>query len=132
MNADTILWGSIALMTLQTSVTEASVVHGRYTLGPKHLLNIFVHQFVIIGAILGVLFQDVPNIKAHLFLVSMCIMCWLWFGECFMGAWQRQNIMYSREDFSIIQKPPQRRFAEFLSLVVPLVLIDLYKLRESL
>lgn len=132
MNADTILWGAIALMTLQTSVTDVAVVHGRYTLGPKHILNILIHQFVIIGAILGVLFQDVPNIKAHLFLVSMCIMCWLWFDECFMGAWQRQNILYSREDFNIIQKPPQRRFAEFLSLVVPLIIIDLYKLRGSL
>jgi hypothetical protein len=132
MNADTILWASIALMTLQTSVTEASVVHGRYELGPKHLLNIFIHQFVIIGAILGVLFQGVSNIKAHLFLISMCIMCWLWFGECFMGAWQRRNIAYSREDFVVIQKPPERRLVEFLSLVVPLVLIDLYKLRGSL
>jgi len=132
MNADNVLWASIALMAAHTSFTDVSVVHGRYTLGPKHILNIFVHQFIIIGAILGLLFQGVPSIKAHLFLISMCIMCWIWFGECFMGAWQRQNIAYSREDFSIIQKPPQRRFAEFLSLVVPLVLIDLYKLRGSL
>ena len=132
MNADTILWGSIALMTLQTSVTEASVVHGRYTLGPKHLLNILVHQFVIIGAVLGVLFQGASNITAHLFLISMCIMCWLWFGECFMGAWQRENIAYKREDFTIIQKPKERRLAEFLSLVIPLMAIDIYKLRGSL
>lgn len=132
MNADTILWASIALMTVHVSITDAFVVHGRYTLSSKHLLNILIHQFVIIGAILGLLFQGTSHIKAHLCLISMCIMCWLWFGECFMGAWQRLNIGYSREDFNIIQKPPQRRLAEFLSLVVPLVIIDLYKLRGSL
>jgi hypothetical protein len=132
MNADTVLWASIALMTAHSSFTDVTVVHGRYTLGPKHLLNIFVHQFVIICAILGVLFQGVSNIKVHLFLVSMCILCWMWFDECLMGAWQRENILYSREDFDVIQKPPQRRFAQFLSLVVPLVIIDIYKLRGSL
>lgn len=132
MNADTILWASIALMTVHVSITDAFVVHGRYTLSSKHLLNILIHQFVIIGAILGLLFQGTSHIKAHLCLISMIILTWLWFGECFMGAWQRQNIMYSREDFKIIQKPPQRRLAEFLSLVVPLVIIDLYKLRGSL
>ena len=132
MNADNVLWASIALMTAHTSFTDVSVVHARYTLGPKHILNIFVHQFIILGAILGVLFQGTSNIKAHLFLVSMCIMCWLCFGECFMGAWKRENIGYSHEDFTIIQKPKERRLAEFLSLVIPLLAIDIYKLRGSL
>jgi hypothetical protein len=132
MNADNVLWASIALMTAHTSFTDVSVVHGRYTLGPKHILNILVHQFIIIGVILGLLFQGASNIKAHLFLISMCIMCWLWFGECFMGAWQRENIAYNHEDFTIIQKPKERRLAEFLSLVIPLLAIDIYKLRGSL
>jgi len=132
MNADNVLWASIALMTAHTSFTDVSVVHGRYTLGAKHILNILVHQFIIIGAILGLLFQGASNIKAHLFLISMCIMCWLWFGECFMGAWQRENIGYNHEDFTIIQKPKERRLAEFLSLVIPLLAIDIHKLRGSL
>lgn len=132
MDADTVLWASIALMTFHTSFTEISVIHGKYTLGSKHLLNILVHQFVIIGAIIGLLFQKVSNIQAHLLLISLCIACWLWFGECFMGAWQRENIQYSREDFDVIQKPKDRRFVEFLSMVVPLLLIDLYKLRARL
>jgi hypothetical protein len=132
MNADTILWASIALMTVHVSITDAFVVHGRYTLSSKHLLNILIHQFVIIGAILGLLFQGTSHIKAHLCLISMIILTWLWFGECFMGAWQRLNIGYSREDFAVIQKPPGRRFAECLGMVIPMLLIDLYKLRGSL
>ena len=132
MNADNVLWASIALATVHVSTTDLDVIHGKYTLGPKHIINIILHQFIIIASILGILFQQTQNIYMHLFIVSMCILCWLSFGGCFMAQWQRNNIIYSPEDFMIIQKPKEKRLGQFLSIIIPYLLIDLYKLRGSL
>jgi hypothetical protein len=132
MNADSILWAAIALSTIHASTTDMHVIHGQYTLGPEHILNIVVHQWIIIGSILGILFQRVSNIHAHLFIVSMCIVCWAGFNGCFMAQWQRDNIIYSLTDFTIIQKPKEKRLGQFLAVVVPCLFIDLYKLRGSL
>jgi hypothetical protein len=46
-----------------------------------------------------------------------------------MAIWQRDNITYTPEDFVTIQKPKSQRLFEFLGMVIPLLLIDLYKLR---
>jgi hypothetical protein len=132
MNADTILWGTIALMTAHNSLLDIDVIHGAYSLGNMEKLNIIMHQFVGISALVGVFFQNYESIQAHMFIVGMIAVCWYYFDGCFMAQWQRNNITYTPDDFVRIQKPKERRFVEFLSLVVPLLVIDLYKLRGSL
>ena len=129
MNADTAVWAAIAIMTMHNSLTDVSVIHGKYTLDAKQKLNIVWHQTVIVMALLGLLFESKTNIQTHLFLISMCALCWLWFDGCFMAIWQRDNITYTPEDFTIIQKTKGQRLFEFLGMVVPLFFIDLYKLR---
>lgn len=128
MDADTIVWAAIVISTLHVSTTDLTVIHGRHTLGPKEQMNIVVHQFFIVAALLGVLFQKRMNIKAHFFLILTCIVCWLWFKGCFMAQWQRNNIRYTPDEFAVIQKPKNKRLSEFLGMVVPLLLIDGYKL----
>ncbi len=128
MEADAILWAAIAISTLHVSQTDISVIHGRYKLDLKQQLNIVVHQFFIVAALLGVLFQQRQNIQAHLFLIMICIVCWIWFNGCFMAQWQRNNITYTSEEFTRIQKPKDKRLVQFLSMVAPLLIIDLYKL----
>lgn len=128
MEADTILWAAIVISTLHVSQNDISVIHGRHMLGPKEQLNILLHQFIIVTALLGVLFQKSFNIQFHLFIVLACIVCWIWFNGCFMAQWQRDNIRYTPEEFIIIQKPKDKRLTQFLSMVVPLLIIDLYKL----
>jgi len=129
---DRTIWGIIALMTAHNSLLDIDVIHGNYSLGFKEKLNIVMHQFVGLAAIIGVFFRGVESIHAHVFIVSMIALCWTYFGGCFMAQWQREHITYTPDDFVRIQKPEGRRFAEFLSLVVSLLLIDLYKLRGSL
>jgi len=128
MEADAILWAAIAISTLHVSQTDISVIHGRHTLGPKEKLNILLHQFIIVSALLGVLFQERFNIQAHIFVIMMCIICWIWFNGCFMAQWQRNNIVYTPEEFIRIQRPKDKRLVQFLSMVAPLLIIDLYKL----
>ena len=129
MQTDAIVWAIIALMTANNSLTDIEVIHGRYELGPKHKLNILVHQFVILTAMLGLFFTRRTNIQAHLFLVCVSIACMLFFKGCFLAQWQRNNITYTQEDFHRIQKSKSRRNLEFLTIIVPVLLIDLYKLR---
>jgi intracellular septation protein A len=129
LDADTILWASIVLMTGHLSILDVTVIHGRYTLDAKQKLNIVLHQFFGIAGGLGVLFQKKLFIQMHLFLVSMIIACWLWFDGCFMAKWQRDSITYkSEEDFIVIQKSKAQRQREFFTMIIPLFLIDLYKL----
>jgi hypothetical protein len=129
MKPDTTVWAIILFMTVYVSLVDIRVIHGKYQLGPKHMLNILLHQFVILTAMLGAFFVTRPNIHAHLFLVVMSILCMLYFKGCFMAQWQRDNVVYTPEDFLLIQKPKERRMFEFLSIIVPVLLIDLYKLR---
>lgn len=128
MDADIIVWAAIIISTLHVSNTDITVIHGRHKLNLKQQMNIVVHQFFIVAALLGVLFQQRRNIQAHLFLIMACILCWVWFKGCFMAQWQRNNIKYTSDEFAVIQKPKGQRLGEFLSMVVPLLLIDLYKL----
>jgi hypothetical protein len=132
MNADTVLWGAIALMTAHNSMLDVEVIHGKYSLGNMEKLNIVIHQLVGLLALIGVFFQGYGNIQVHMFVIGMIALCWSYFGGCFMAQWQRNNITYTPDDFVRIQKPKERRFFDFLSLVVSMLLIDLYKLRGSL
>jgi hypothetical protein len=56
MDADTVLWAAIALMTAHNSLTDINVIHGRYMLDAKQKLNIVLHQFVIIVSTSSVYF----------------------------------------------------------------------------
>ena len=78
---------------------------------------------------LGLFFLDRQNIQAHLFLICVSIACMLFFRGCFLAQWQRTNITYTQDDFIRIQKTKSRRNIEFLTIIVPVLLIDLYKLR---
>ena len=129
MQTDATVWAIIALMTVCNSLVDIDVIHGRYELGPKHKLNILIHQFVILTAMLGLFFLDRQNIQAHLFLICVSIACMLFFKGCFLAQWQRANITYTQDDFIRIQKTKSRRNLEFLTIIVPVLLIDLYKLR---
>ena len=129
MQTDATVWAIIALMTVCNSLVDIDVIHGRYELGPKHKLNILIHQFVILTAMLGLFFLDRQNIQAHLFLICVSIACMLFFKGCFLAQWQRANITYTQDDFIRIQKTKSRRNIEFLTIIVPVLLIDLYKLR---
>jgi hypothetical protein len=127
MNADTILWAAIALMTFGVSRTDIDVIHGRYMLTLKQKLNIYVHQFIILVVTIGILFQKRSNIQTHMFLTSVCVACWLWFDGCFMAEWQREQIPYTEDDLAVIQKPEDVRFREFI-WTIPILIFDLYKL----
>jgi len=129
MDADSVLWGAIALMTAHNSLLDVDVIHGKYMLGYKEKLNILAHQFVGLSALIGAFFQGTESIQAHMFIVGMIAVCWVYFGGCFMAMWQRDNITYTPDDFVRIQKTKSRRLFEFFSLVIPLLFIDLYKLR---
>jgi hypothetical protein len=128
LSADTIAWSSIALATIHSSFTDMSVIHGKYPLRAKEKLNIIIHQFVITSVIFGALFQNVSNIYTHMMILLSCASCWAFFGGCFMAQWQRENITYTPVDFTIIQKPKDRRLVEFLGTIVPLFVFDLLKL----
>jgi hypothetical protein len=94
----------------------------------KKKLNIVLHQVFITLIILGLLFQERSNIHTHIMTLIVCASCWYWFDGCFMAKWQRDNVLYTPEDFPIIQKPKRQRFLEFVGMIVPLFLFDLYKL----
>lgn len=115
-------------MTLYNSLIDIQVIHAKYMLGTKHLLNVFIHQFIIMTAMIGAFFTSRTNIQAHLFLVLVSIACMLFFKACFMAEWQRKNIPYMIEDLLIIHKSERRRVFDFLLIIVPVLLIDLFKL----
>lgn len=123
------IWAAIAIMTFLNSRLDVQVIHRGYSLGPKHILNIIIHQFIILMAILGILFVDRSSIQAHLFLLSMCVLCWIWFKGCFMYHWQLKNIPYEEMDLKRIHGTPSNQFLNFMAIVVPGIIIDLYKLR---
>lgn len=130
LSADTIAWSSIALATIHTSFTDISVIHGKYALDFKKKLNIVLHQCVITSILFGVLFQSPSNIHTHMVLLAGAAACWYYFDGCFMAKWQRDNVIYNPGDFLTIQKPKHRRLMEFLGTILPLLLIDIYKLRR--
>lgn len=117
------------MMTLFNSRLDVEVIHRGYVLGPKHILNILVHQFIILASILGILFVERTSIQAHLFLMVMCAICWIWFKGCFLYQWQIENIPYEEMDQKRIHGSPSAQFMRFMAIVVPTILIDLYKLR---
>jgi hypothetical protein len=122
------IWAAIAVMTFLNSRLDIEVIHRGYFLGPKHKLNIVIHQFIILMAILGVLFVDRSSIQAHLFLLTMCVVCWLWFKGCFMYHWQLNNIPYEETDLKRIHGTPSSQLLNFMAIIVPGILIDMYKL----
>jgi hypothetical protein len=122
------IWAAIAIMTFLNSRTDIEVIHRGYTLGPKHTLNILVHQFIILMAILGILFVDRSSIQAHLFVLSVCVVCWLWFKGCFMHHWQLKNIPYKETDIRGIHGTTDGQLLNFMAIIVPGILIDVYKL----
>jgi hypothetical protein len=129
MGPDMIAWAIIALMTAHNSLLDIDVIHGKYTLRLKEKFNILIHQFIGLTALIGVFFQETESIQVHMFIVGMIALCWMYFGGCFLAQWQRDSIKYTPDDFYRIQKTKFRRIFEFLSMVVPLLLIDLYKLK---
>jgi hypothetical protein len=128
LSADTIAWSSILLSTVHSGFTDISVIHGKYALDAKQKLNIVLHQFVISSVLFGLLFQLRSNIHTHMMILVACASCWYWFDGCFMAKWQRDNVLYTPDDFPIIQKPKHQRLLEFLGTIIPLFLFDLYKL----
>lgn len=125
---DSRIWAAIVIMTLFVSRLDIQVIHRGYPLGPKHILNILVHQFIILAAILGFLFMDRSSIQAHLFLMSMCVVCWVWFNGCFLYHWQVDNIAYDETDLKRIHGTTDGQLLNFMAIVIPGILIDMYKL----
>lgn len=122
------IWAAIVIMTLFMTRLDVEVIHRGYVLGPKHMTNIVVHQFVILASILGLLFVGRTSIQAHLFLLTMCVVCWLWFNGCFLYQWQVDNIPYEEMDLKRIHGSPSGQFWRFMAIIVPGILIDVYKL----
>lgn len=128
--SDLRIWAAIAMMTLFNTRLDIEVIHRGYVLDPMHKLNIVVHQFIILASILGLLFVQRTSIQAHLFLMVMCALCWIWFKGCFLYQWQIDNIPYEEMDQKRIHGSPSMQFLRFVAIVVPAILIDLYKLRS--
>ena len=128
LSADTIAWISIGLTALHLIFVDITVIHGKYRLDTKEKLNIVIHQFFISAILFGVLFQNVSNIYTHMMILVSCASCWAFFGGCFMAQWQREHITYTPVDFTVIQKPKDRRVLEFIGTIFPLFAFDLLKL----
>lgn len=121
----------IALMTILNARTDVTVIHGKYDLTAKDKLLLTFHHFVILFMILGVFFTSRRLIKVHLALVSIAFICWFLFGnKCFLAEWQRSSIPYTDEDIRIIHKSRDTQVAEFFSIVIPLLIIDAWKLKS--
>jgi hypothetical protein len=119
------------MMTVYVGNTNTRVIHGKYSLNPMHHVNMYVHQLAGLTMSLGILFESRILTELHLALILMTIACFLWFGGCFMAMWERENIPYTPEDINIIQRPPEKRTMDFFMLLVPFVLVDIYKLTRS-
>lgn len=119
---------AILMMTAYVGNTNVRVIHGEYNLTPMHHLNMYWHQFAGLTMSLGILFESRTLIELHLALLLGTIACFLWFKGCFLAMWERENIPYTPSDLVRIQRPAEKRFAEFFMLLLPFVFIDLYKL----
>ena len=121
----------IALMTILNARTDVTVIHGKYDLTAKDKLLVTFHHFVILFMILGVFFKSKRLVRIHLGVVIAALMCWFVFGnKCFLADWQRNSIRYTEEDVQIIHKSSDTQVFEFFSIVVPLIAIDMLKLKS--
>jgi hypothetical protein len=119
-------------MSLFFGNQNATLIHKDYDLTTKHRLNMMWHAVIGFTMAFGIFFRNPHLVQLHLALVLMAIASWFWHGGCFMAQWERENIPYTPRDLELIQRPADRRTLEFFMLMVPYVLIDLYKLRGSL
>jgi hypothetical protein len=128
MLCDTKLVIAILMMTAYVGNTNVRVIHGEYKLTYMHHLNMYLHQFIGITMSLGILFQSRTLTELHLAMLIGTIACFVWFKGCFLAMWERENIPYKPPDLIRIQRPEEKRVPEFFMLILPFVLIDLYKL----
>ena len=118
-------------MTILNARTDVTVIHGKYNLTVKDKLLLTFHHFVILFMILGVFFKSRRLIRIHLGVVVTALICWFVFGnKCFLAEWQRNSIRYTEEDVQIIHKSSDTQVFEFFSIVVPLIAIDMLKLKS--
>ena len=118
-------------MTILNARTDVTVIHGKYNLTAKDKLLLTLHHFVILFMILGVFFKSRRLIRIHLGIVIVALICWFMFGnKCFLAEWQRNSIRYTEEDLQIIHKSSDTQVFEFFSIVVPLLAIDILKLKS--
>ena len=121
----------IALMTILNARTDVTVIHGKYNLTAKDKLLLTLHHFVILFMILGVFFKSRRLIRIHLGIVIVALICWFMFGnKCFLAEWQRNSIRYTEEDLQNIHKSSDTQVFEFFSIVIPLLAIDILKLKS--
>ena len=121
----------IALMTILNARTDVTVIHGKYNLTAKDKLLLTFHHFVILFMILGVFFKSRRLVRIHLSVVVASLTCWFMFGNsCFLADWQRNSIRYTDEDLKIIHKSRGTQMFEFFVIVVPLLAIDILKLKS--
>lgn len=116
-------------MTFLNVRTDVTVIHAKYSLSMKDKLLLTFHHFVILFMILGVFFKTRRLVRIHLGVVAL--ICWFIFGnKCFLADWQRNSIRYTEEDVQIIHKSRDTHVFEFFVIVVPLLAIDLLKLKS--
>ena len=121
----------IALMTFLNARTDVTVIHAKYSLSMKDKLLLTFHHFVILFMILGVFFKSRRLVRVHLGVVVTALICWFMFGNsCFLADWQRNSIRYTDEDLQIIHKSRDTQLFEFFSIVIPLIAIDILKLKS--
>ena len=118
-------------MTFLNVRTDVTVIHAKYSLSMKDKLLLTFHHFVILFMILGVFFKTRRLVRIHLGVVVAALIYWFIFGnKCFLADWQRSSIRYTEEDVQIIHKSRNTQVFEFFVIVVPLLAIDLLKLKS--
>ena len=121
----------IALMTILNARTDVTVIHAKYSLSMKDKLLLTFHHFVILFMILGAFFKSRRLVRIHLGLIVVALLCWFMFGnKCFLADWQRKSIRYTEEDLQIIHKSRDTQMFEFFVIVIPLLAIDILKLKS--
>jgi hypothetical protein len=121
----------IALMTILNARTDVTVIHAKYSLSMKDKLLLTFHHFVILFMILGVFFKSRRLVRIHLGVVVAALICWFVFGnKCFLAEWQRNSINYTEDDRMIIHKSHGTQLFEFFGIIVPLLAIDILKLKS--
>lgn len=117
-------------MTILNARTDITVIHAKYSLSMKDKLLLTFHHFVILFIILGVFFKTRCLVMIHLGVVIIDLICWLTFGnKCILAEWQRNSISYTEEDLAIIHKTHDTQMFEFFGIIVPLLAIDILKLK---
>ena len=119
-------------MSLFFGNQNATLIHKDYDMTTKHRLNMFWHAVIGFTMAFGIFFRNPHLVQLHLALVLMAVASWFWHGGCFMAQWERENIPYTPRDLELIQRPADRRALEFFMLMIPYLVIDIYKLRGSL